>query len=214
MKLKPEKLKVIVFDLGGVILNLNVAKTFDGFKRLFGPDFNVFSEGHLNESFFVDYETGRISCDAFRQYFRELTKMEVSNAEIDLSWNAMLGDLPAERIKWLKELKKDFKICILSNTNLIHVTAFHEIFREQTSLIHPDRLFDRVYYSCDMGMRKPDANIYREVLRDLDVNAGETLFLDDKQENIATAKQLGMNVMLVERNNLNMSLLSNFIKSV
>lgn len=205
--MKTENLKAVIFDLGGVILNLDVNQTLLSFKKLFGEKFDIMEEAHLNVSFFVDYERGHISCEQFRDYVRETTRTNTSDEAIDEAWNAMLKDIPAERIQWLEELKSDYKIYLLSNTNVIHLEAFHKLFGEQTPYAHPDKLFDKLYYSCSMGMRKPDEEIYREVLRDLGIEPHEALFFDDKQENLEPARQLGMNVQYVERNSLERAML-------
>ncbi len=202
-----QHIEVVIFDLGGVIIDLDVHKTLNAFRQLIGDEFDILEEAQLNESFYMEYEKGHISCDEFRAHIRGLTEKTLTDQEIDRAWNSMLLDIPGDRFSWIEALKKDYRICILSNTNVIHVDCFHQIFKEQTRYDHPTEVFDKLFYSCDMGMRKPDENIYEQVLKDMGVTPERAIFFDDKQENIDTAEKLGINGVLVKRNYLTQNML-------
>ena len=203
----PQKTKVVIFDLGGVLINLDIHKTLDAFKKLIGHGFDILEEAQLNQSFYMEYEKGIISCEQFREHIRGLTERPLSDQEIDKAWNAMLLDIPQDRFSWIEALKKDYQLCILSNTNVIHVESFHQIFGEQTPYKHPSEIFDQLFYSCYMGKRKPDSDIYTEVLEKMNIMPEEAVFYDDKQENIDTAVSLGIKGVLVERNFLTKKML-------
>ena len=123
---------MIIFDLGGVIINLDIYKTLDAFKKLIGDSFDILEEAQLNQSFYLHYEKGHISCEEFREHIRGLTDKKLSDEQIDQAWNSMLLDIPKDRFSWISALKNDYRLCILSNTNVIHVEAFHKTFSEQT----------------------------------------------------------------------------------
>jgi len=199
--------QVVIFDLGGVIINLDIHKTLDAFRTLIGEDFDLLEEAQLNQSFYMEYEKGNISCEEFRSHIRGLTSKQLTDQQIDDAWNSMLLDIPPDRFRWIDQLKGQYQLCILSNTNVIHVETFHKIFGEQTPYQHPGELFDKLFYSCEMGMRKPDEDIYLEVLKGMGAAPHEAVFYDDKQENIDTAERLGIRGVLVERNYLTQNML-------
>ncbi len=202
-----QNIRVIIFDLGGVIINLDIHRTLDAFRALVGEEFDILEEAQLNQSFYMEYEKGNISCEEFRSHIRGLTPKKLTDEQIDTAWNSMLLDIPEERFSWIESLKDHYQLCILSNTNVIHVDAFHRIFEKQTPYNHPSDLFEKLFYSCELGMRKPDENIYEEVIKEMGVEPGQAVFYDDKQENIDTANRLGIKGVLVKRNFLTQNML-------
>lgn len=189
--MKDQSLHNIIFDLGGVILNINARLTFDAFKKL-GLKGSIENEinAQTNE-LFHDLEKGNTSPEAFHRRFRQLTGYSSTDQEIDDAWTAMILDIPADRVKYLKELKKDYRIFLLSNTNEIHKIKFHRMFLNSYGYPFYD-LFERNHYSHEMGMRKPDPNIYLQVLKEDQLVAEETLFIDDIGENVIAAESTGI----------------------
>jgi putative hydrolase of the HAD superfamily len=122
---------------------------------------------------------------------------QMTDEEIDLAWTAMILDIPADRVKYLKELKKSYRLFLLSNTNEIHRIKFHRSFREDFGYSFYD-LFEHSFYSHKMGIRKPNPQIYVQALKEANLNPEETLFIDDMVENIEAAKTTGMNVLHIE----------------
>lgn len=104
----------------------------------------------------------------------------------------MLLDFPKERITLLQQLRKRYRVFLLSNTNPIHLRRINEILLRDTGVARLDDLFDKAYYSCYLNDAKPAASIYRTVLEDGGMQVADTLFIDDNADNIAGAKQLGM----------------------
>src|SRR5882762_5500940 len=119
----------VIFDLGGVILDLEVSKTMDAFGKLAGVPASVIRESVTKSPFFNDYEKGLLTDAEFRNRIRELLKKEVTDWQIDKAWNAMLGALPRARLTLLEELGKKHGLYLLSNTNNIHLQFFNEIVR-------------------------------------------------------------------------------------
>lgn len=191
----------IIFDLGGVIINLDMEYAFDRFSQLFGRDVraNMVEDFH-NHKFFRQYEVGAIDDDEFRKSLRALAKTDLDDTHLDEAWNSMLGDIPAERIEWIGELAKDYKVVILSNTNAIHITRFNEIFNQSSSYNLPGDLFHKTYYSHEIKDRKPNSSCFQFVLNDFGMLPENTIFYDDNSENIKAAGELGIHTVLVEKN--------------
>lgn len=184
----------IIFDLGGVILNINPQLTVDAFRELGWNDFYEENNKMLSKDLFFNLEKGSFSPEAFRDNVRRMIGIDRNDSEIDAAWGAMILDIPADRIRYLEELKKSYKLYLLSNTNEIHRIKFHRDFETDFGYSFYD-LFKRNFYSHEMGMRKPNPQIYLEALREAELIPEETLFIDDMEENIDAAKTTGMQVL-------------------
>jgi epoxide hydrolase-like predicted phosphatase len=188
----------IIFDLGGVILNLSVSSTMKELAALTGLPLEKIVDLYASRDEFLQYEKGLISDEEFRHSVRDIYKFKGNDHEIDRCWNAMLLDIPAKRIALLKKLKSKYRTFLLSNTNAIHVEYFSADLHKAHGMHSLDELFEKVYYSHVLNMRKPDADIYLHVLKASGLVAGETLFLDDNEKNIAGARSVGIETMLVK----------------
>lgn len=185
--------KNIVFDLGGVLLNLNYSLTEAAFIKLGLTNFKTIYTQHLQTKLFEEFEKGNISSEEFRLSLRKHLRPDVSDVEIDAAWNAMLLDFPLERLQLLEKIKTNYRIFLLSNTNDIHLQAYsgymQKTFGFKNELAH---LFEKQYYSNRLGMRKPDSIIFEHVLTTNCLLPHETLFIDDSAQHIETAKKLGI----------------------
>jgi glucose-1-phosphatase len=192
------KIKNIIFDLGGVIINLDTNKTKTAFSQLGAENFEqLFRIGHA-ESFFKDYEDGTITDDEFVQALKGILKPGTSEETIVAAWNAMLLDFPPERIELLKELGKTYRLFLFSNTNEIHLKAFNAIFAATFGELTIDSLFEKSYYSHTMKMRKPDVAAFQKIIDENKLHPKETLFVDDAIVNIEGAKKAGLQTLFLE----------------
>lgn len=183
--------KNIIFDLGGVLLNLDIKKTLDAFRSLGLHNIeDYFGLGHA-DSFFKQYETGHLSDDQFINSLKELLPPETREEQILSAWNAMLLDFPIVRINWLKELRSSYRLFLFSNTNELHLIAFRQLFDEHYGF-SLDELFEQAYYSHRAGVRKPDAASYLKVINDHALVLEETLFIDDALNNVEAAMAVGL----------------------
>jgi putative hydrolase of the HAD superfamily len=181
----------IIFDLGGVLLNIDPKKTIEAFGNL-GMDQLVDDRGlSYDHEIFYLMEQGKITSEEFRTGVRKLLSKEVSDPEIDTAWTAMLLNFPAVRVDLLKNLRKDFKIYLFSNTNAIHVAKYHTIFRNQHGF-EVSTLFEKDFYSNEIGYRKPSAEAYLEIIRLSGINPEESLFIDDSLQNVESAIASGL----------------------
>lgn len=195
MEVKP--IHNIIFDLGGVILNINPQLTVDAFRNLGWRDFYEENNKTNGKELFYSLENGNSSPEVFRNNVRKMTDLQRNDREIDEAWTAMILDIPADRIRYLEELKKSYRLFLLSNTNEIHRIKFHREFEADFGYSFYD-LFERNFYSHEMGMRKPNPRIYIQALTEAGLEPEETLFIDDMEENTEAAKTIGMKVLHIK----------------
>jgi len=187
-------IKNVIFDLGGVILNIDFAKTNEAFHTLGLPNFS----SHINQfhitDLFLDYETGKIDDLDFVEQVAALTETPMPKEKVIEAWNALLLDFPHERIELLKKIKPKFRTFLLSNTNSIHLKEFQQrLHREQG--VYLEDLFEKTYYSHVVQMRKPEAEIFELVLKENNLVPEETLFIDDTHTNLPEAEKLGIQTL-------------------
>ncbi|KAI8598907.1 Hydrolase, HAD superfamily [Dissophora ornata] len=194
-------IKNLIFDLGNVILRLDQSATANGFKALGATNFPTLSQHHSSKTI-VDYETGKISAEEFRATVRSSIGLPdtVTDEQFDQAWNAMLLDFPPGRLELMRTLKKDFgyKVYLLSNTNAIHIEYVDKSCLKDYTEDSLYSFFDQVYYSHDIGHRKPSKEAFEHILKDQDLVASETLFLDDMPENVEAAKACGLQAAQVD----------------
>jgi HAD superfamily hydrolase (TIGR01509 family) len=194
-------IKNIVFDLGGVIMNLDVPKTIKAFKEL-GINNIVNNTGHAYQHpFFYELEVGKISEDEFLESLFNLSDQEPTNQQITAAWNTMILDMPKERVDFLHNLKTKYNLFLLSNTNSIHQKKYLDDFKEdyKTSF---NKIFNKAYYSHEIGIRKPDAAVFNFILNDSNLKAEETLFVDDALSNIEAAQNVDIQTYHVQNYNV------------
>lgn len=181
-------IKAIIFDLGGVLLNLDMQKTIDAMLKLGANPKDV----DFNALLFTDFETGKVSSPLFISTIKAKLPHQVSNKQIIEAWNAMLLNIPSKKIDMLMELKQHYKIYLFSNTNAIHITHFNQYFKIAYPNLDWYKLFDNIFYSYEIGMRKPDVAAFEWVLKHAHLNASQCLFIDDNLANINGAKLAGV----------------------
>lgn len=189
-----EDIKNIVFDLGGVLLNIDTALTDAAFEKLGIKDFKNNYSLTKADRLFDDLEKGKVAEPGFYDAIREMSKLPLENDAIRDAWNALLLDFREESILHLEKLPGKYRLYLLSNTNHIHHTAFHRSFATQFKGKDFDAYFTKAYYSHQVGLRKPDSEIFDFLLTDAGLLPGETLFIDDLLKNITAAAAKGIRV--------------------
>jgi putative hydrolase of the HAD superfamily len=183
-------IKNILFDLGGVILDIDVQATLKKFYELGFPAQLMQYPHSMDTDLFFKYETGKLSVGEFRDEIRKVAGVEMSDAAFEEAWTAMLLRIPGERCDLLKALSKRYALYMLSNTSDLHTPVFEQMFRESAGMdMHA--LFTKIYYSHEIGFRKPDREAWDYVVKDAGIHPGETLFLDDNIHNIKASQELG-----------------------
>ncbi len=185
------EIKNIIFDWGGVITDLHLSATRKAFSELGLSIFDESVPHDPHNDLFISFEIGKISPDEFRNRIRRFSPSPLTDAAIDDAWNALLGDLPAQRWHILEKAAAKYRTFLLSNTNAIHLPYYYNRIRNAFGTHGYAHLFEKTYFSFELGMRKPNMDIFRHVLVDSGIDPVETLFIDDFIENIETARQLG-----------------------
>ena len=180
-------INAIIFDFGDVFINLNKEHSIEEFKKL-GLDGrnedllahnDLFEKGKIDELQFIN---------SFSKYIPNASIEEIVKA-----WNSIIGEFPLERLEFLQMLSSKYRLFLLTNTDSIHIDRFeHKVGMSFYSDFY--RCFEKVYYSYEMGMRKPDAEIFNTIIHNHDLSPKRTLFVDDKKVNTDAAASLGLHV--------------------
>ena len=177
----------LIFDFGNVLIEIDPARSIEAFQTL-----GAQADLHLDADFFHDFETGAIKATEFRRALRSQLRWASADSSIDRAWNALLLEIPPRTLHVLRSLRAEgYRLALLSNTNPIHIDEVRRRLGPHGYAAF-ERCFERVFYSFDMGLRKPDPAIYAAVDRELGITSpAEVLFIDDNAANIATAAAYG-----------------------
>ena len=193
--MKSQKVRNLLFDLGNVIIDLDIDKTIDDLDKLFRPD----GDRSIVEKINKEYECGRVSTDIFINTLLSQCGRNVQAIDIMNAWNGMLVGIPVHRLEMLIMLRDKFNVYLLSNTNELHLDWVHRYMKNVHGVQDFEkRYFDQAYYSHLVGDRKPLASIYKHIIDDAYMTPGLTLYMDDVKENIDVAEKLGFKTHLVE----------------
>ena len=196
MKVNLERFDTIIFDLGGVILDIDPERTRKAFLKLV-------SKEHVDAVFankiLVEFEKGKITHAEFRNGIEKITSVFIDESVFNRAFTAMLIGYMPKRVERIQLLRKTHKLFLLSNTNEIHYSFFSNMLEKEYSISFDD-LFQQVYLSHKMGMIKPDLEIYKRVLIEQKLNPEKTLFIEDTRENAEAAKKVGIETLVIPRN--------------
>ncbi len=193
-----ENIKAIIFDFGGVILNIDYNRTSKAFFDLGVLQFESMYSQKNADPVFEHLEIGKLGEQEFYDAFRKSAQLPLSDLQIKTAWNAMLLSFRKEALKTLKEIKSKYRLYMLSNTNRIHEQAFTKIYEKDigTGSIHD--YFVKIYYSHEIGYRKPRKEPYKHVLKENGLIPSETLFIDDSIQNIEAAQSVGLQTIFLQ----------------
>ena len=191
-------LKNLIFDLGDVIMPIDLTAPVRNFAMLANLPEEEVRAIWKQHDIFNQYETGLIDDDAFRGHVRRLLNSDSwADEVIDTAWNTVLLDLPVERIERIKELKQHYRLFLLSNTSPIHIRRVNQVLTGMNQPTLKD-LFEHVFYSYEVRLMKPSPEIYQHVLTQAGLKAEETAFFDDNAANIQAAAALGIQAVHVQ----------------
>lgn len=192
------KFKAVIFDFGNVIINIDFQRIYQTFARFTSKPEAYIEKQIVDNQLFRRYESGQFSDEQFREIIRQILGFPLSDQQIDTAWNAVLLDIPAERIDLIKNIRQKYPVYLLSNTNNIHIQAANTYLKKTHGIDNLAKLFNKLFLSYEMGMWKPDAEIYHAVLQEIKLPANEVIFLDDNVKNIEAANALDWQTILVE----------------
>lgn len=192
-----QKYSTIIFDLGGVIINLKKQNCIDAFKALGYNSIDDMLGEYKQGGEFLALEEGRLSVEEWRESVRKNLSAPVTDKQIDDAFNAFLVDIPVQKLRMLQLLKTKYRIVMLSNTNkVMFESKIPELFKVDGLRI--EDYFDDFFLSYKMGLSKPSPEIFIKVAEQLGINPCEALFIDDSQANVDAASRLGFQTMCVE----------------
>jgi len=182
----------IIFDLGMVIIDLDMEATSDRFKELFGSSYEESMTKLREKRHFEDYETGVIDSETFVNGIQGLLADKGKEQHIVSAWNAMLKTIPEAHFRILKAAMANYRTFCLSNTNALHIDFIYEYLQRTHQIENLDGFFEKVYLSHEMGMRKPDVAIFEFVIDQHQLDASRTLFIDDTAGHLKGARSAGL----------------------
>lgn len=189
-----ENIKNIIFDLGNVLIDIEIDRTFTALSEILGYE----KHDYLPENIHLavhSFEIGAINQESFIWRLQKCARKEIpSELGIINAWNAMLIGWNPDKFQFLLELRKKYIVFLLSNTNEIHLNwVYQDLQRNHCISDFDTQFFHKAYYSHIIGLRKPDPNIFDFVINDQNIKAADTLFIDDLKENVDAAKSVGLN---------------------
>lgn len=188
----------IIFDLGGVVLDIDYTRTIQAFKDLGIQDFDKLYTQASQSGVFDDFETGKITEEEFINYLLNSMSNSCTSADVIHAWNSMLLNWNKRKLDLILELRKNYRVFLLSNTNSIHKKAFLSSLENQLGINSLDQYFETIYLSHEIGLRKPNKDVFEYVLNKENLNADKTLFLDDSIQHIEGAKSIGIQTQLID----------------
>lgn len=188
----------IIFDYGGVIIDLDYTRPKQEFEKLGIKNFDEIFTRFSQAPFFDLLDRGKLSERDFRKEICNQAGIAIADEQIDHAWNSMLIGIPEYKIHFLQHLYADHKTFLLSNTNFIHLKYITKYLLRTYGRVNLDSVFNRVYYSCSMGIRKPATEVFQKVLEDNSLKPRETLYIDDTSSNLEGAIKAGINAVLYD----------------
>ncbi len=182
----------IIFDFGGVILDIDPKLTVSEFQKLGCEDVERLQSDEFYREIILKFEKGLVSSDEFRDRIRKFLNMKLTDEQINNAWNTLLSRLEKERIQTLEAVKKHYALYMLSNSNAIHYDFFVQDLKDHFGYEDFDALFRKAYFSYKLHMHKPNTDIYHYVIRQENIIPEKTLFIDDRADNIEGAQKAGL----------------------
>ncbi len=192
-------IKTIIFDFGGVIIDIDPKITITKLEELGFTDTEKFQSKEFIDDIVRKFERGIFTPEIFRKRLRAFLNMDITDQQIDDAWNALIYDIPAERIEVLEQVKNNYKMLLLSNSNELHYDIYVRDLQLRFGYREFDELFDKAYFSFDTHLSKPDPEAFEFLLYQHELDPSETLFIDDNKENINAARGLGIKTYLLKK---------------
>ncbi len=185
-------IETIIFDFGGVIIDIDPMLTVKALEKLGFHDIERLKSKAFYEQVIYKFEKGIDTPAVFHDKLRAFLQMDLTDRQLDDAWNALLYDIPEERIRVIEQVKKHYPVYLLSNSNEIHYDLYVRDLQLRFGYREFDELFDKAYFSFDLHLAKPHEEIYEFVINQHQLHPEKTLFIDDRIENIEGARKAGL----------------------
>jgi glucose-1-phosphatase len=193
-----QNVNFLLFDLGNVFIKIDYAFTFNELRKILGEEKFSLTQGLYPSSFHLDYEKGKISDKDFRFAINQHFGTDWEDEIVDEIWNSLLIEIMEETLALITRLRSHYQLGVLSNTNSIHINAMNKMLVEKMGKKELLHYFDHVFLSHELGLRKPDVEIYHEVVKRVGLPANEILFFDDLPANLKGAEEAGLRTHLIK----------------
>lgn len=199
-----ENIRNLIFDLGNVILNIDTKLSEIAFAKYGMNDFEKLYTLASQNELFDRLEVGSITENEFYDEFRRVTGCKLDNKTLEQCWDALIMDFPSARIEMLKRLKKEgkYRTFILSNTNIIHYRFYTALLKRTYGINGLESLVEHAYFSHEIGLKKPNRDIFDYVVANSHIKPEECIFIDDNEANIKAANALGFNTIFLKDNDM------------
>lgn len=199
-----ENIRNLIFDLGNVILNIDTKLSEIAFAQYGMNDFEKLYTLASQNELFDRLEVGSITENEFYDEFRRVTGCKLDNKTLEQCWDALIMDFPSARIEMLKRLKNEgkYRTFILSNTNIIHYRFYTALLKRTRGVDGLESLVEHAYFSHEIGLKKPNRDIFDYVVEHSHIKPEESIFIDDNEANIKAANTLGFNAIFLKDNNM------------
>jgi putative hydrolase of the HAD superfamily len=198
--MKTSDIETIIFDFGGVIIDIDPQITINEFAKLSARKLDEDQTQELINNIIRKFEKGILTPEVFRKKLKEFLHIEnATDQEVDDAWNALLFDIPGKRIKSIEKAKEHYQILLLSNSNEIHYDLYVRDLQLRFGYREFDELFHKAYFSFDLHMAKPDSEIFEFLIHQHSLNRAKTLFIDDTEENLLIAHKLGLSTYQMKK---------------
>ncbi|MEO9869090.1 HAD family hydrolase [Ekhidna sp.] len=187
----------IIFDFGNVLIDLDYPRVIRQFSKVAKKNQEEIEELVVTAPVLQKFEMGMIEPDEFRAKINSLLGTNMGERQFEQIWNSMLKSITKERMDKVLKIGERFDTFILSNTNMIHEIAYEEMIMMETGKDSLRDFVKEVYYSHEIGMRKPNLNCYNFVIDDIGLYASRMLFLDDRLDNVEAAQKAGMKALQI-----------------
>lgn len=204
-------IKNIIFDLGGVLLDIYYDRTEAEFRSLGWENFSESYSQAKQGGLFDEFECGILSAERFFEQLMINAPEGITTEDLKIAWNAMLGEMPGYKMDFLEELGRKYRLVLFSNTNETHINTFTGILRSQSLLERFESVFEKIYYSSVLGDRKPNVSAFSKIINELNLRPEETLFIDDSPQHLIGAKNLGIKTIEAESNSDIRALIISFL---
>lgn len=182
--------KAIVFDIGGVLVDLDLNRCIRAFREILGFErITELLDASHQKGIYGEMEAGRLRAERFRELILQESRPGCTGADVDRAMAALLTGVPDTSAQAVKNLSARYPLYLLSNNNPISMARTYELFREAG--IEPEAAFKGQFISWEMKLMKPTQECYREVQRRIGLPPGEILFVDDSRTNVDAALQAG-----------------------
>ncbi|MFM7023011.1 MAG: HAD family hydrolase [Flavobacteriales bacterium] len=193
-------IKNIIFDLGGVLFDIDYILTINAFAQIGVNNFDKIFTQKSQADLFNRFEEGKISLEGFTMELSEISGKNLNNKDVAQALNTMLFNMEARRFDLLSALKGRYRLFLYSNINEVHAEEIHRILKLTHGIENLEAHFEKVYYSHELGIRKPNTEGFLSIVNAHELNADETLFIDDSPQHVEGAKKAGLQAVWLDLN--------------